>query len=97
MNRVSLWFGASYVQRDTLHRVALHRTFVVHCPVGVARGVARVLDSDSNSVGHVGAQAGRAVSAVRRSIEDDDEPDDVEELPPLEEDNDESSKMEEVD
>merc|ERR1712093_891268 len=31
------------------------------------------------------------------SIEDDDEPDDVEELPPLEEDNDESSKMEEVD
>merc|ERR1711939_1194069 len=31
------------------------------------------------------------------SIEDDDEPDDVEELPPLEEDNDEGSKMEEVD
>merc|ERR1712023_91400 len=31
------------------------------------------------------------------SIEDDDEPDDVEELPPLEEDGDESSKMEEVD
>merc|ERR1719408_1010324 len=30
------------------------------------------------------------------SIEDDDEPDDVEELPPLEEDNDEGSKMEEV-
>merc|ERR1712182_133829 len=31
------------------------------------------------------------------SIEDDDEPDDVEELPPLEEDGDEGSKMEEVD
>ena len=31
------------------------------------------------------------------SIEDDDEAEDVEELPPLEEDNDESSKMEEVD
>merc|ERR1719240_1964146 len=31
------------------------------------------------------------------SIEDDDEADDVEELPPLEEDGDESSKMEEVD
>merc|ERR1711871_941093 len=31
------------------------------------------------------------------SIEDDDEPDDVEELPPLEDDNDEGSKMEEVD
>merc|ERR1711912_71282 len=31
------------------------------------------------------------------SIEEDDEPDDVEELPPLEEDNDEGSKMEEVD
>merc|ERR1712093_163320 len=31
------------------------------------------------------------------SIEDDDEVDDVEELPPLEEDNDEGSKMEEVD
>merc|ERR1712227_240964 len=31
------------------------------------------------------------------SIDDDDEPDDVEELPPLEEDNDEGSKMEEVD
>merc|ERR1712226_593866 len=31
------------------------------------------------------------------SIEDDDEVDDVEELPPLEEDADESSKMEEVD
>merc|ERR1711937_449072 len=31
------------------------------------------------------------------SIEDDDEPDDVEELPPLEEDADEGSKMEEVD
>jgi len=31
------------------------------------------------------------------SIEDDDEADDVEELPPLEEDNDEGSKMEEVD
>ena len=30
-------------------------------------------------------------------IEDDDEPDDVEELPPLEEDGDEGSKMEEVD
>ena len=30
------------------------------------------------------------------SIEDDDEPDDVEELPPLEEDGDEGSKMEEV-
>merc|ERR1711988_1414476 len=31
------------------------------------------------------------------SIEDDDEADDIEELPPLEEDNDEGSKMEEVD
>merc|ERR1712228_191511 len=31
------------------------------------------------------------------SIEDDDEADDIEELPPLEEDGDESSKMEEVD
>merc|ERR1712149_6444 len=31
------------------------------------------------------------------SIEDDDEPDDVEERPPLEEDNEEGSKMEEVD
>merc|ERR1712025_95545 len=31
------------------------------------------------------------------SIEEDDEPDDIEELPPLEEDNDEGSKMEEVD
>merc|ERR1711959_327485 len=31
------------------------------------------------------------------SIDEDDEPDDVEELPPLEEDNDEGSKMEEVD
>merc|ERR1711871_1846957 len=31
------------------------------------------------------------------SIEDDDEPDDVEELPPLEEDTEEGSKMEEVD
>ena len=31
------------------------------------------------------------------SIEDDDEVDDVEELPPLEEDADEGSKMEEVD
>jgi len=31
------------------------------------------------------------------SIEDDDEAEDVEELPPLEEDNDEGSKMEEVD
>merc|ERR1712144_102710 len=31
------------------------------------------------------------------SIEEDDEPDDVEELPPLEEDGDEGSKMEEVD
>merc|ERR1712054_704224 len=31
------------------------------------------------------------------SIEDDDEPDDVEDLPPLEEDGDEGSKMEEVD
>merc|ERR1719276_829888 len=31
------------------------------------------------------------------SIEDDDDPDDVEELPPLEEDGDEGSKMEEVD
>ena len=31
------------------------------------------------------------------SIEDDDEADDVEELPPLEEDGDEGSKMEEVD
>merc|ERR1712078_264822 len=31
------------------------------------------------------------------SIEDDDEPDDIEELPPLEEDGDEGSKMEEVD
>merc|ERR1719198_1598563 len=31
------------------------------------------------------------------SIEDDDEPDDAEELPPLEEDGDEGSKMEEVD
>merc|ERR1712060_862233 len=31
------------------------------------------------------------------SIEDDDEADDVEELPPLEEDGDETSKMEEVD
>merc|ERR1719261_2185151 len=31
------------------------------------------------------------------SIDEDDEAEDVEELPPLEEDNDESSKMEEVD
>ena len=31
------------------------------------------------------------------AVEDDDEAEDVEELPPLEEDNDESSKMEEVD
>merc|ERR1712138_234072 len=31
------------------------------------------------------------------SIEEDDAPDDVEELPPLEEDGDEGSKMEEVD
>ena len=33
----------------------------------------------------------------RSAIEDDDEADDVEELPPLEEDGDEGSKMEEVD
>lgn len=55
------------------------------------------VSTDPLSIGSIYSILSDTLIKLGLSIEDDDEPDDVEELPPLEEDGDEGSKMEEVD